>query len=147
MFSWAWERILWCILYCWIRNTSGRLESVLVELNPNQTMEGPQDQTTRIYLWVSHSSTFRSMMDYLNPKIMPSPSSFIPQIEYAKVCSQLVPLLSIFRGCQGENPYTHLKEIEEICSTLISRLECLHEPNENEAFFSSNFERQSKNLV
>lgn len=84
------------------------------------------------------------MMDYLNPKRMPSPSSFIPQIEYAKVCSQLVPLLSIFRGCQGENPYTHLKEIEEIFSTLISRLECLHEPNENEAFFSSNFERQKQ---
>ena len=31
----------------------------------------------------------------------------------------LVPLLPIFHGMENENPYNHIREFEEVCTTFI----------------------------
>lgn len=58
------------------------------------------------------------MRDHLKMLRVASPSCFIPQTEHVTVWLELVPLLPIFRECEEENPYMHIKENEEMYSML-----------------------------
>ena len=49
---------------------------------------------------------------------MSGPSCIIPPTEDVSVRPYLVPLLLTFNGIENENPYTHIREFQEVCMTL-----------------------------
>ena len=42
----------------------------------------------------------------------------MPPIEDVVIRPYLVPLLPTFHGIKNENPYTHIREFEEVCTTF-----------------------------
>ena len=63
-------------------------------------------------------NAFRSMRDHIHPPRLSAPSCIVPQIEEMVVKPYLVPLLPTFHGMESENPYTHIREFEEVCNTF-----------------------------
>ena len=61
---------------------------------------------------------YRSMRDYIQPPRVSAPSCIIPHAEEVVVRSYLIPLLPTFHGMEIENPYTHIREFEEVCTTF-----------------------------
>ena len=61
---------------------------------------------------------FRSTRDHIHPPRMSAPSCIMPPIEDMVVRPYLVPLLPTFHGIESENPYTHIREFEEVCNTF-----------------------------
>ena len=49
---------------------------------------------------------------------MSSPSCIVPPTEDMIIRPYLVPLLPTFHGMESENPYTHIKQFEEVCNTF-----------------------------
>ena len=49
---------------------------------------------------------------------MSAPSCIVPPTEEMVVRPYLVLLLPTFHGMESENPYTHIKEFEEVCNTF-----------------------------
>ena len=62
-------------------------------------------------------TTYRSMRDHIPPRVS-APSCIIPPAEDVAVKPYLVPLLPTFHGIENENPYTHIREFEEVCTTF-----------------------------
>ena len=58
------------------------------------------------------------MRDYIHPPRMSAPSCIVPQTEEMVIRPYLVPLLPTFHGMESENPYTHIREFEEVCNTF-----------------------------
>ena len=52
------------------------------------------------------------MRDHIHPPCI------IPPVEDVIVRPYLVPLLPTFHGMENENPYTHIREFEEVCTTF-----------------------------
>ena len=63
-------------------------------------------------------TTYRSMRDYIHPPKVSAPSYIIPPAEDVAVKPYLVPLLPTFHGMENENPYTHIRDFEEVCITF-----------------------------
>ena len=63
-------------------------------------------------------TTYRSMRDHIHPPRVSAPSCVIPPADDVVVRPYLVPLLPTFRGMENENPYTHIREFEEVCITF-----------------------------
>ena len=63
-------------------------------------------------------NAFRSMRDHIHPPRMSAPSCIVPLTEDMVVIPYLVPLLPTFHGMESENPYTNIKEFEEVCNTF-----------------------------
>ena len=63
-------------------------------------------------------TAYRSMRDHIHPPTVSAPSCIIPPIEDVAVRPYLVPLLSTFHGMENENPYTHIRDFEEVCITF-----------------------------
>ena len=63
-------------------------------------------------------SAFRSMRDHIYPPRMSAPSCIVSPTEEMVVRPYLVPLLPTFHGMEGKNPYTHIREFEEVCNTF-----------------------------
>ena len=63
-------------------------------------------------------NAFRSMRDHIHPPQMSAPSCIVPPTEDMVVRPYLVPLLPTFHGMESENPYTHIREFEEVCNTF-----------------------------
>ena len=87
-------------------------------------------------------TTFRSMRDHIHPPRVSAPSCIIPPAEDVAVRPYPVPLLPTFHGMENENPYTHIWDFEEVCTTF----------KEGAGFsetkgLSLNPQRQSKNLA
>ena len=61
---------------------------------------------------------YRSMRDHIHPPRVSAPSSIIPPADDVVVRPYLVPLLPTFHGMENENPYTHIREFEEVCTTF-----------------------------
>ena len=57
-------------------------------------------------------------MDHIHPLRVSAPSCIVPPTEDANVRPCLVPLLLNFHGMENENPYTHIREFEEVCMTF-----------------------------
>ncbi|KAL6333948.1 hypothetical protein AAG906_039364 [Vitis piasezkii] len=49
---------------------------------------------------------------------MSAPSCIVPPSEQMIIRPYLVPLLPQFHGMENENPYTHIKDFEEVCHTF-----------------------------
>ena len=58
------------------------------------------------------------MRDHIHPPRVSSPSCIVPPTEDVNVRPYLVPLLLTFHGLENENPYTHIREFEEVCMTF-----------------------------
>ena len=63
-------------------------------------------------------NAYRSMRDHLHPPRVSAPSCIIPPAKDVTVRPYLVPLLPTFHGMENENPYTHIWELEEVCTTF-----------------------------
>ena len=49
---------------------------------------------------------------------MSAPSYIVPPIEQMVVRPYLVPFLPTFNGRESENPYSHMREFEEVYNTF-----------------------------
>ena len=58
------------------------------------------------------------MRDHINPHRVSAPSCIIPPAEDVAVRPYLLPLLPTFYGMENENPYTHIRDFEEVCITF-----------------------------
>ena len=58
------------------------------------------------------------MRDHIHPPRVSAPSCIIPPADDVVVRPYLVPLLPTFHGMENENPYTHIREFEEVCTTF-----------------------------
>ena len=63
-------------------------------------------------------AAYRSMRDHIHPPRVSAPSCIIPPAEDVAVRPYLVPLLPTFHGMENENPYTHIRDFEEVCVTF-----------------------------
>ena len=109
----------------WDRNTAGRLERLgasieegcEVSLHPNQveTLHEEQQSQQGIH---QKPNAYRSMRDHIHPPTVSAPSCIIPPAEDVAVRPYLVPLLPTFHGMENENPYTHIRDFEEVCTTF-----------------------------
>ena len=63
-------------------------------------------------------SAYRSMRDHIHPPRVSASSCIIPPAEDVAVRPYLVPLLPTFHGMENENPYTHIRDFEEVCTTF-----------------------------
>ena len=58
------------------------------------------------------------MRDHIHPPRVSAPSCIIPPADDVVVRPYLMPLLPTFHGMENENPYTHIREFEEVCTTF-----------------------------
>ena len=63
-------------------------------------------------------NAYRSRRDHIHPPRVSAPSCIIPFAEDVVVRPYLVPLLPTFHGMENENPYTHIRDFEEACTTF-----------------------------
>ena len=63
-------------------------------------------------------NAYRSMRDHIHPPRVSAPSCIVPPPEDMIVRPYQVPLLPTFHGMENENPYTHIREFEEVCNTF-----------------------------
>ena len=63
-------------------------------------------------------NAFRSMRDHIHPPRMTAPSYIVPPMEQMVIRPHIVPFLSTFHGMESENPYSHVRDFEEVCNTF-----------------------------
>ena len=63
-------------------------------------------------------NAFKSMRDHIQSPRLSAPSCIVPPTEEMVVRPYLVPLLPTFHCMESENPYTHIREFEEVCNTF-----------------------------
>ncbi|RVW63367.1 hypothetical protein CK203_060574 [Vitis vinifera] len=54
----------------------------------------------------------------MHPPRMSTPSCIMPPTEQLVIRPHIVPLLPTFHGMESENPYSHIKEFEDVCNTF-----------------------------
>ena len=63
-------------------------------------------------------NAYRSMRDHIHPPRMSAPSCIVPSAEQMVIRPHIVPLLPTLHGMESENPYSHIREVEEVCNTF-----------------------------
>ena len=109
----------------WDRNTAGRLERLSapleqgceISLHTNQMETPPEEQQSQQGVQ-REPNTYRSMRDHIHPPRVSALSCIIPHAEDVAVRPYLVPLLPTFHGMENENPYTHIRDFEEVFTTF-----------------------------
>ena len=109
----------------WDRNTAGRLERLgasieegcEVSLHTNQMETPPEGQQSQQGVH-REPNAYRSMRDHIHPPRVSAPSCIIPPAEDVAVRPYLLPLLPTFHGMENKNPYTHIWDFEEVCTTF-----------------------------
>ena len=76
----------------------------------------PEEQQSQLVVEMNPNA-YRSMRDHINHPRMSAPSCIVPLTE-KMVRPYLVPLLPNFHGMESENPYSHMREFEEVCNTF-----------------------------
>ena len=112
-------------MHHWDRNTAGMLERISalqeqvfeVSLNSGQMEPQPEDQQSQQGVQ-GNPNAYRSMTDHIHPPRVSAPSCIVPPAEDVIVRPYLVPLLPTFHGVENENPYTHIRDFEEVCATF-----------------------------
>ena len=106
----------------WDRGISSRLQRVStpveksceVSVHSDQMDPLPKEQQSQPGTLVNPTA-FRSMRDHIHPIRVSAPSCIIPTAEDVAVRPYLVPLLPTFHGMENENPYSHIRDFEEVC--------------------------------
>ena len=109
----------------WDRNTTGRLERLgasieegcEVSLHTNKMETPPEEQQSQQGVH-REPNAYQSMRDHMHPPRVSEPSCIIPPSEDVAVRPYLVPLLPTFHGMENENPYIHIRDFEEVCTTF-----------------------------
>ena len=112
-------------MHHWDKNTVGKLERVSapleqgceVSLNTDQ-MDPPLEEQKSQQGVQRNPNAYRIMRDHIHPPRVSAPSCIVPLTEDVNVRPYLVPLLLTFHGMENENPYTHIREFEEVCMTF-----------------------------
>ena len=112
-------------MHHWDKNATGRLERVSdplqqgceVSLQSGQMEPPPEEQQSQQGVQ-RNLNAYKSMRDHIHPPRVSAPSCIIPPIEDVSVRPYLVPLLPTFHGMENENPYTHIRDFEEVCMTF-----------------------------
>ena len=109
----------------WDRDTSGRLNRISTQLNPasevsvqTDTMDPIPDEQQSQPGTPMNPNAYRTMRDHIHPPRVSAPSCIIPPADDVAVRPYLVPLLPTYHGMENENPYTHLRDFEEVCTTF-----------------------------
>ena len=63
-------------------------------------------------------NAYRSMRDRMHPSHMSAPSCIVPPAEQLVIRPHIVLLLPTFHEMESENPYSYIKEVEEVCNTF-----------------------------
>ena len=109
----------------WDRDTSGRLNRISTQLDlasevsvQTYTMDPiPEEQQSQPGTPMNPNA-YRTMRDHIHPPRVSAPSCIIPPADDVAVRPYLVPLLPTYHGMENENPYTHLRDFEEVCTTF-----------------------------
>ena len=109
----------------WNRDTSGRLNRISTQLDlasevsvQTDTMDPiPEEQQSQPGTPMNPNA-YRTMRDHIHPPRVSAPSCIIPPVDDVAVRPYLVPLLPTYHGMENENPYTHLRDFEEVCTTF-----------------------------
>ena len=109
----------------WDRDTSGRLNRISTQLDlasevsvQTNTMDPiPEEQQSQPGTPMNPNA-YRTMRDHIHPPRVSAPSCIIPPANDVAVRPYLVPLLPTYHGMENENPYTHLRDFEEVCTTF-----------------------------
>ena len=64
-------------------------------------------------------NAYMSMRDHIHPPRVSAASCIVPPAEDVVVRPYLVSLFPTFLGMENENPYTHIWEFEEVCTTFV----------------------------
>ena len=112
-------------MHHWDRDTSGRLQRIStpveqgceISVHSDQMDPLPEDQQSQQGTLVNPTA-YRSMRDHIHSPRVSAPSCIIPPAEDVAVRPYLVPLLPTFHGMENENPYTHIRDFEEVCITF-----------------------------
>ena len=107
----------------WIQDSEGRLVKIK---NPHETELELSAKVMEAILEDPHSqhdpkeniNAYRSMRDHMHPPRMSASSCIVAPIEQLVMRPHIVPLIPTFHGMESENPYTHIKEFEDICNTF-----------------------------
>ena len=115
-------------MFQWLRNSKGRLVKISIPQESKETdsivslnfdpMEPPHEEQQSQYEVDKNLNAFRSMRDHIHPPRLSAPSCIVPLTEEMVVRPYLAPLLPTFHGMESENPYTHIKEFEEVCNAF-----------------------------
>ena len=92
-------------------------EGCEVILHTNQMKTPPEEQQSQQGVH-REPNAYRSMRDHIHPPRVSAPSCIIPPAEDVVVRPYLVPLLLTFHGMENENPYTHIRDFKEVCTTF-----------------------------
>ena len=112
-------------MHQWDRDTSGRLQRISAPIAQfcefsvhSDTMDPlPEEQQSQPGTPINPTA-YRSMRDHIHPPRVSAPSCIIPPAEDVAVRPYLVPLLPTYHAMENENPYTHIRDIEEVCTTF-----------------------------
>ena len=77
----------------------------------------PEEQQSRQGI-ERNPNAYRSMRDHIHPHRMSAPSYIVPPTKQMVIRPHIVLLLPIFHGMESENPYSHIREFEEVCNTF-----------------------------
>ena len=112
-------------MHQWDRDTSGRLQRISTQIDQDSevsvhtdTMDPlPEEQQSQPGTPINPTA-YRTMRDHIHPPRVSAPSCIIPPAEDVAVRPYLVPLLPTYHGMENENPYTHIRDFEEVCTTF-----------------------------
>ena len=109
----------------WDRDTSGRLHRISTQLDQSSevsvhtdTMDPLLEEQQSQPGTPMNPTAYRTMRDHIHPPRVSAPSCIIPPAEDVAVRPYLVPLLPTYHGMENENPYTHIRDFEEVCTTF-----------------------------
>ena len=109
----------------WDRDPSGRLNRISTQPDlasevsaQTDTMDPiPEEQQSQPETPMNPNAN-RTMRDHIHPPRVSAPSCIVPPADDVAVRPYLVPLLPTYHGMENENPYTHLRDFEEVCTTF-----------------------------
>ena len=112
-------------MHQWDRDTSGRLHRISTQIDQDSEVSVHTDSMDPLPVEQQsqpgtpmNPTAYRSMRDHIHPPRVSAPSCIIPPAEDVVVRPYLVPLLPTYHGMENENPYTHIRDFEEVCTTF-----------------------------
>ena len=82
-------------------------------------MEPPPEEQQSQQGIPRNPNAYMSMRDHIQPPRVSSASCIVPPTEDVVVRPYLVSLFPTFHGMENENPYIHIQEFKEICTTFM----------------------------
>ena len=112
-------------MHHWDRDSLGKLQRISTpveqgcEISVHSDQMNPLSEEQQSQQGTPVNPTaYRLMRDHIHPPKVSAPSCIIPPAEDVVVRPYLVPLLPTFNGMDNENPYTHIRDFEELFITF-----------------------------